>query len=725
MPTDKIGDHMKALKFIAVSLMVIGLYQNAKSIEYVGSTLFAGIPNDVCVSGNYAYVAGEQSVYILSTEDTVTFDLVGGIALPGKSRKLIVDGQYIYVADDNRGLQIIDAADPSTPILAAAVPTDGASAVAVSANYAYVANLDGEMNVVDIADPYHPIAAGAYYNSQASFADIIVDGNYAYLVDTLSHLFIIDISDPHNPIFAGGISTYCNANSVVVRDTIAYVTCNEGSSPMNRTSFDIFNVANPVSPSLISSYQTAFVCFVDIFLDGNYAFLASPGEGSSICYFDITDPANPILHWNSWYQCIFAYTIYINDNHLFFVGVNYFSGPGMGTFRIDITDPSQPRLLGGYRAPDFIRDVFIINGIAYVSSMAGLYLVDISNPSHPTINRNFPNIISSETVVRDNYAYMANNGLSIYDISSIDTIPLVGQILTYYSRSLELSGNYAYLTNGNHGICVVDISDPTSPDSVGRYTYGGVAYDVAISGNYAYCAFYSTNGFRILNIENPADPVLVGSYSGTSTPRAVAIRDNYAYVADNNNRLLVLDISNPSSPSRAGLANVDGKPIDIVLSENYAYLSCDTAGIFVFDISNPSDPLFVDRYRTNAAQTIEVDGHYLYVADKYSFQILHFDPTSISDGEDKLPSDYSLYQNYPNPFNSSTTIRYNLPENEKAILSIYDITGRQIKQLAISGGRHEIVWDGLNANGSLVASGVYFYAIHGHGQTARRMVLLR
>lgn len=46
-----------------------------------------------------------------------------------------------------------------------------------------------------------------------------------------------------------------------------------------------------------------------------------------------------------------------------------------------------------------------------------------------------------------------------------------------------------------------------------------------------------------------------------------------------------------------------------------------------------------------------------------------------------LPTEYSLYQNYPNPFNPTTMISYQLPEDSRVMLKIYDMVGREVASL--------------------------------------------
>ncbi len=73
------------------------------------------------------------------------------------------------------------------------------------------------------------------------------------------------------------------------------------------------------------------------------------------------------------------------------------------------------------------------------------------------------------------------------------------------------------------------------------------------------------------------------------------------------------------------------------------------------------------------------------------------------------PQDYKLYQNYPNPFNPSTTIKFDLPEQGKISLKIYDITGRLVASL-IEGVRTAGVHQ-INFDASGLASGIYIYEL--------------
>jgi hypothetical protein len=103
---------------------------------------------------------------------------------------------------------------------------------------------------------------------------------------------------------------------------------------------------------------------------------------------------------------------------------------------------------------------------------------------------------------------------------------------------------------------------------------------------------------------------------------------------------------------------------------------------------------------------------------------------SLADGNvETLPAQYALLQNYPNPFNPTTSIRYELPRDSYVELVIYNVQGQVVRELVKGmqkAQRYVVAWDGKNAQGSSVSSGIYFYRIKaGEFVNTKKMVLLR
>ena len=92
--------------------------------------------------------------------------------------------------------------------------------------------------------------------------------------------------------------------------------------------------------------------------------------------------------------------------------------------------------------------------------------------------------------------------------------------------------------------------------------------------------------------------------------------------------------------------------------------------------------------------------------------------------EEDQPKAYSLLQNYPNPFNEATTIQYNLPENTKVSLEIYNLSGQKVKTLVDKvqePGQYDI-----NFNASDLPSGIYFSRLKTqYGIKTEKMMLVK
>ena len=97
------------------------------------------------------------------------------------------------------------------------------------------------------------------------------------------------------------------------------------------------------------------------------------------------------------------------------------------------------------------------------------------------------------------------------------------------------------------------------------------------------------------------------------------------------------------------------------------------------------------------------------------------------------PQEPALLPNYPNPFNPETWIPYQLAEAADVILTIYAVDGTLARTLALGyqpvgiyqGKSRAAYWDGKNALGEPVASGIYFYTLTAGDFSATRKMLVR
>lgn len=99
-----------------------------------------------------------------------------------------------------------------------------------------------------------------------------------------------------------------------------------------------------------------------------------------------------------------------------------------------------------------------------------------------------------------------------------------------------------------------------------------------------------------------------------------------------------------------------------------------------------------------------------------------------SNGSDNvnIPGSFSLVKNYPNPFNPVTRIVFNVPKQARIKITIYDVSGKEVKIL-VNEVRQARLEDFVDFDAGSLASGVYFYSLIADGEfiEAKRMAFVK
>jgi len=101
--------------------------------------------------------------------------------------------------------------------------------------------------------------------------------------------------------------------------------------------------------------------------------------------------------------------------------------------------------------------------------------------------------------------------------------------------------------------------------------------------------------------------------------------------------------------------------------------------------------------------------------------------TAVDDPGTDLPVTFDLGDAYPNPFNPATRVRFALPEPARTRLLIYNLKGQLVRTLLDEmrpPGRFELLWNGRDDDGSVVASGTYLLRMSAGDYAARRKLTL-
>ena len=91
----------------------------------------------------------------------------------------------------------------------------------------------------------------------------------------------------------------------------------------------------------------------------------------------------------------------------------------------------------------------------------------------------------------------------------------------------------------------------------------------------------------------------------------------------------------------------------------------------------------------------------------------------LSSSSENIPEKLSIRHAHPNPFNNSVSILFEIPFSKNVKLSIFDMKGRNIRQInlgVLGTGFHRVLWDGKSNLGNELPSGIYMAVLEVGGK---------
>lgn len=175
---------------------------------------------------------------------------------------------------------------------------------------------------------------------------------------------------------------------------------------------------------------------------------------------------------------------------------------------------------------------------------------------------------------------------------------------------------------------------------------------------------------------------------------------------------------------------------DSVYSVQFDYQATDVVGQeFKFGINAGDNE---GGYGNNHIENIDVTSpimmSYFGSIDPVFYDAWDYDTNTpnlaVDEQDGTIPVVFSLGNNYPNPFNPSTKINFTVPVGAELTLNIYNILGQQIATIHngyAKPGTYTLTWNGRDAFGKLVPSGVYLYELDAgaYYHSVKKMTLLK
>lgn len=318
-------------------------------------------------------------------------EYLGSFTGGGFSRDIVINGDYGYVANGFNGLQILDLRD------------------------------SGRISLLKTVTP-------AYVPGRSTY-NLLLDDNYLYMTDRTGGLLTYDVSDPGSPALLSTNLPEHKANTLAKYKGTLFM----GEVLGGMVAFDVQDPGQPVEigrikiPNEESPKEAQGMAFKD-----NYAFVANPWDGLAIV--NISNTASMTLE-GYYHKPADAFPgvwdVVVNNDYAFIIAQRY------GIQSLNISDPANPFFVSELLLPvNYMEgndspplDIKLINGhySAVTNGYDGVYILDISDPTHITIAENIDTTgYAWGTRVHGNRLYIADgyDGIHAYDISEYTSVPL-------------------------------------------------------------------------------------------------------------------------------------------------------------------------------------------------------------------------------------------------------------------------------------------------------------
>ncbi|MDC0172196.1 M12 family metallo-peptidase [Gammaproteobacteria bacterium] len=257
-----------------------------------------------------------------------------------------------------------------------------------------------------------------------------------------------------------------------------------------------------------------------------------------------------------------------------------------------------------------------------------LWLLDVSNPSDPTFVSEVSNFEGRDeqylggVLSKDEntlFITQGNEGLIIFDVSDLTNIQPLGKYDTpsqAKSVVLSLDEKTAFVSDRSSQLQIIDVSDLGNPSLLSTFSSYGAISDAALSadGNTLYLVDWYF--LESVDVSDPSAPVELGAVStqidllgnnfgGYSGSLVLSSDEKIAYIASTAFGLVIIDISDPTDPKPMGNLFIDlystaGSPNMLTLSPDGStiYLGEETAGVKVIDVRDAKNPILIDTIPT-------------------------------------------------------------------------------------------------------------------------------
>lgn len=177
------------------------------------------------------------------------------------------------------------------------------------------------------------------------------------------------------------------------------------------------------------------------------------------------------------------------------------------------------------------RHITLAGTVAYITTDAGLVVVDLNTPLAPQVKAQIPLTDARASAIQFRYLWVTDaDGVKLFDVTNLRQPAPVpeGTIRLANARKLYLARTYLYVAAKQDGLVIVDVTRPAAPQVWPSLTFGGTmndAEDVMVATTNASLFAYvadGRNGVKILQLTSPSSQPNFYGFSPRPVPELIA-----------------------------------------------------------------------------------------------------------------------------------------------------------------------------------------------------------
>lgn len=464
--------------------------------------------------------------------------------------------------------------------------------------YAFIACQDGGLQIFSYKILEYPSLAASFENGYY-VSDVFVRNDLAYLC-CMHELVILNVSNLQNIVKLGETTFTGGGNAIDIEGDYAFIA-------VNFNGLLIFDIANPSTPTQVSSVGNFIDICEDLEVVNDYAFVCHSDSGLNI--FDVSNPNNPFFVKN------YAPSIFLKD--IVFSGdIGFIAGYSEGVHFVNFSDPVNPSLILTYVKEDLIGDnpraVSLQDNLLFIVDGGSVHQIDISNISNPLTLPSFNVGHLTENFAVENsigFLLVIDTGLFIVNFTDHSNPSKISQFLAGGDATdVWITDNYAVVNNEWGGISFIDVSDLSSPEEVSSLVDSLVTVPHAITGNGSIIFIANGDGLLVVNASDMLEPKTLSTLSGIGVSRSIAFSNNRVFLPAGFKGLAIVDVSNPIFPVLKARVNVNDIVTDVYVKDNHAFVTTYESGVKVIDVSSSNSPEIIRTFGTDLPHCYAISG---------------------------------------------------------------------------------------------------------------------